>query len=208
MKSNIRKTPLIITAFLLLSPSIIFAQVEQEQTQSKSIVTDNIQYLNIPERPTNAPSGSAFAKQVWNLGIEEREKAVVKEFLFGNVPSFSRTLKAITFYQTIDDCSYVVSIYALCDYLAIGSDEDYFYIPLTPAIAQHLADKLDCILPTQKLVDVIYDQADIKLKPQPIAPSDAMATVPVFWQHTDSIQQQFMQLGLERHADKIVGGTK
>lgn len=177
-------------------------------TQPNATVTDTILYLNIPERPTNALEGSAFANQVWNSSIIDREIAVVNEILSGNVPSFSRKLKAITFIKTIASNSYEMIFFTVCDYMAIGSDQDYFYIPMTPSTAQYLADSLNCTLPTKKMVDVIYNRAEFKLSPQPIPPSDTMTTVPVFWQHTDSIKQQFAQLGFDRAADNIVGGTK
>lgn len=203
MKINFSQIAQKISILLLLSVLPAFAQAQSETTK-----TETLRYLNFPERPANALSGSAFAKQVWSLSIKEREKAVVKEILSGNVPSFARTFKAITIQQSIGDSSYAVTFFAQCDYIAIGSDEDYFYIPLTPKSAQHLADRLGCTLPTKKIVDIIYNQADIRLKPQPIAPSDTMTTMPVFQQHTDSIKQQFAQLGLGRTADKLIGGTK
>lgn len=177
-------------------------------TRPNVTVNDTIRYLNIPERPANALEGSAFANQVWNSSIIDREMAVVNEILSGNVPSFSRKLKAITFNKTIAGTSYEMIFYTVCDYMAIGSDQDYFYIPMTPSTAQYLADSLNCTLPTKKMVDVIYNRAEFKLSPQPIPPSAAMTTVPVFWQHTDSIKQQFAQLGFDRSADNIVGGTK
>ncbi|MBT3501129.1 MAG: T9SS type A sorting domain-containing protein [Candidatus Marinimicrobia bacterium] len=178
------------------------------ETQLNATVTDTIKYLNIPERPTNALEGSAFANQVWNLSIIDREIAVVNEILSGNVPSFSRKLKAITFIKTIANNSYEMIFFTVCDYMAIGSDQDYFYIPMTPSTVQYLADSLNCTLPTKEMVDVIYNIAEFKLSPQPIPPSNTMTTVPVFWQHTDSIKQQFSQLGFNRSADNIVGGTK
>jgi hypothetical protein len=133
---------------------------------------------------------------------------VVNEILSGNVPSFSRKLKAITFIKTIANNSYEMIFFTVCDYMAIGSDQDYFYIPMTPSTVQYLADSLNCTLPTKEMVDVIYNIAEFKLSPQPIPPSNTMTTVPVFWQHTDSIKQQFSQLGFNRSADNIVGGTK
>jgi hypothetical protein len=178
------------------------------ETQLNATVTDTIKYLNIPERPTNALEGSAFANQVWNSSIIDREIAVVNEILSGNVPSFSRKLKAITFIKTIANNSYEMIFFTVCDYMAIGSDQDYFYIPMTPSTVQYLADSLNCTLPTKEMVDVIYNIAEFKLSPQPIPPSNTMTTVPVFWQHTDSIKQQFSQLGFNRSADNIVGGTK
>jgi hypothetical protein len=153
-------------------------------------------------------TGSEFAKHISNMSIIERESAMIKEVLSGNIPSFSRNLKPVILTQKVNGKTHKCTFYATCDYLAIGSDSDYFYIPMTPSTAQYLAEKLQCSLPTSKMVDMIYAQADIKLKPQPIPPSNAMVTVPVFKQHTDSIRQQIDNLGLNRSADNNMSGHK
>jgi len=207
MMKLLKTTMLILMFTQMMSGQRAQANFTSE-TQPNATVIDTILYLNIPERPPNALEGSAFADQVWNSSIIDREIAVVNEILSGNVPSFSRKLKAITLIKTIADSSYEMIFYTVCDYMAIGSDEDYFYIPMTPSTAQYLADRLHCTLPTKKMVDVIYNSAEYKLSPQFIAPSDTMTTVPVFWQHTGLIKQQFAQLGFDRSADYIVGGTK
>jgi hypothetical protein len=82
------------------------------------------------------------------------------------------------------------------------------YVPLTPLSAQYLAARLNCLLPTRKMVDSIYAKAEIKLRPQPIPPSEKMNTLPVFWQHTDSVKQQFLDIGWNRTTDKIIAGHK
>ena len=169
---------------------------------------DTIRYLNIPERLENAIEGSDFANQVTGLGIIDREKAVVREILSGNVPSSLRKLKPLKINETINAKNYELIFFTTYDYIAIGSDQDYLYIPLTPSTVQYLADNLNCSLPTKKIVDIIYAKAEIKLEPQPIPPSDIMTTVPVFRQHTDSIKQQIIQLGIDRSVDKILAGHK
>ncbi len=171
-------------------------------------VSDSLRYLNLPERQENAVNGEAFARQVTGLSLDEREKAVVREILSGNVPSFSRKLRAISVTQTINSRPYAVTFFVACDYVAIGSDQNYLYMPMTPSTAQYLADRLQCTLPTKKMVDTIYHKAEIKLRPQPIPPSDKMVTVPVFLQHTDSIRQQIAQLGFDRSGDAIIAGHK
>ena len=104
--------------------------------------------------------------------------------------------------------SYELIFFVAYDYMAIGSDQDYLYIPVTPSTAQYLADKMNCSLPTKKLVDLIYSKSEIKLEPQPIAPSAKMTTVEVFKLHTDSIKQQISQIGYRRLADSIFAGNK
>lgn len=188
---------------ILISATVTFCQ-----PASTDVVGYDGLELKIPERLENALQGSEFLKRISGLSISEREKAVVKEVLSGNVPSFSRIIVPVKISETVDNTSYELVFFTTCDYLAIGSDQDYVYMPMTPATAQYLADKMNSLLPTKKMVDIIYTNAGIKLKPQPIPPSDAMTTVPVFMQHTDSIKQQVMQMASGRSVEQIVAGHK
>ncbi len=76
------------------------------------------------------------------------------------------------------------------DYLAVGSDDDYFLAPISPYTAQRIAEALHCTLPTPKMVNQIFFAAEVKLAPAPIPPSAAMTTVPVFRQHNDLVRAQ------------------
>ncbi len=169
---------------------------------------DTVITLNLPTRPDDAPTGSELARRVAGLSLKDREVAIVHEILSGNVPSFGRFLRAIRLVRELGSQRYELTIFVACDYLAVGSDEDYLYTPMTPSTAQYLADRLGCILPTKRMVDIIYARADVKLRPQPIPPSDKMTTVPVFLQHTDSIRQQLAQIGIDRSQNPLVAGHK
>ena len=197
---------------ILFSTTVIFGEPVSTNVVSDDrfelTTNDTIRYLNIPERLENAVCGSEFANQVIGLSITDREKAIVKEILSGNVPSFSRKLKPLKITKAVNGKSYELIFFTTCDYIAIGSDDDYLYIPMTPSTAQYLADNMRCSLPTKKMVDIIYTKAAVKLAPQPIPPSDKMTTVPLFMQHTDSIAQQIMQMGLDRSANHIIAGHK
>jgi hypothetical protein len=76
------------------------------------------------------------------------------------------------------------------DYLALGSDDDFFLTPLTPLTAQAIADGLNCFLPTPKMVDDIYANAAVKLTPDPIPPSPAMTSIAVFVRHDKMVCAQ------------------
>ena len=199
-----------IIGVMIVSTKIVFGQLVSINAVSRSNPKpqDTIRYLNIPERSENAMKGSEFVDLVADLSRTDREKAVVREILSGNVPSFSRKLKPLKVVETVNGKSYELLFSVTYDYIAIGSDADYLYIPMTPSTAQYLADRLNCSLPTKKLVDLVYANAEIKLKPQPIPPSDLMTTVPIFWQHTDSVKRQVFQMGHDRLADKIFAGHK
>ena len=151
------------------------------------------QTLNVPARPTNAPTGSQFVKIITPMGTPprpEREDSILTQIQNGNVPNFLRTLKPITVSQTINGTNHTATYYVTPDYMAIGSDEDYFLEPMTPLMAQRVANQLGCTLPTRKMVDQIWTNAAVKMTPQPIPPSAAMITVPVFNDHNTMIRTQ------------------
>jgi hypothetical protein len=139
--------------------------------------------LDLPPRPAEAPTGTAFARSIADLPLEEREARILQLVRAGNVPSFLRTLVPVNVEGGTDRVTFFVTP----DYLAVGSDEDFFYSPLTPYTAQEIADRLDCILPTTKMVAEIHRSAAVKLTPSPIPPSPAMTTVPVFLQHQEMV---------------------
>ncbi|MGD1889785.1 MAG: hypothetical protein ACFB15_04170 [Cyclobacteriaceae bacterium] len=176
--------------------------------QLNSIPNATIRKLNLPQRSVNAIGGDEFVKQVIGLSLADREKAVAQEILSGNVPSFSLQLEPVQVTEVVDGKRYECLFYVAQDYMAIGSEEDYLYIPMTPLTAQYLANQLDCSLPTAKMVDIIYKQAAVQLAPQPIPPSDSMTTNPVFKEHTDSIRQQMLQMRLDRLAHPFMAGHK
>jgi hypothetical protein len=142
--------------------------------------------LNLPPRPADAPGGTAFARSVAGLGREAREQRIANEVLAGNVPASSREFVPVTVSAGGATATYHVAP----DYLAVGSDDDPFLVPLTPATAQAIADRLGCALPTAKMVDDIYAAAAVKLTPEPIPPSPAMTTVPVFLDHNARVLAQ------------------
>jgi hypothetical protein len=144
------------------------------------------QTLELPPRSPSAPKGTDFARSIADLPIEEREAKIRAEILSGNVPSFLRKLVPVAVRKDAITATYHVAP----DYLAVGPDEDYFLTPLSPSTAQAIADRLECTLPTPRMVDQIYAQAELKLTPEPIPPSPAMTTVPVFLRHNEQVRAQ------------------
>jgi hypothetical protein len=94
------------------------------------------------------------------------------------------------------------------DYLAVGSDDDYLLMPLTPATAQLVADDVGCVLPTRKMVDAIYRTAPLKLEPSPIPPSAAMTTMPVFARHNATVREQRVAALAVHPPGTLVAGHK
>ena len=142
------------------------------------------QTLNLPPRPTNAPTGSQFSNIILFMSQTARENWVLNQVSIGNVPSWMRNLVPVTVNQTINGTPHSLTYYVTPDYLAIGSDQDYFLEPTTPILAQRIANLLNCTLPTRLMVNQIWTNSPVKLDPNAgieITPTNNNnATVPVF----------------------------
>ncbi len=135
----------------------------------------------IPSRPADARSGSAFADSLAGLDSAGREKAILREILRGNVPSFLRRLVPVDL---------GVTIYVMPDYLAIGSDDDYLRMPMNLATAMAVADAFGFQLPTRKMVNAIYAQATYRLTPAPLPAGPRMTSTDYYRIHNDLIERQ------------------
>ncbi len=130
------------------------------------------------------------------------------EVLRGNVPDFLRRLVPVTLTNTVEGATHHVTVFVTPDYLAVGSDEDYFLAPLSPAAAQRIANATGCLLPTRKLVDAIHAAAPLKLAPQPIPPGKEMITLPVFAQHNELVWEQRKATLAQHPPGALVAGHK
>ncbi|WP_143153205.1 hypothetical protein [Arenibacter palladensis] len=166
------------------------------------------QKLPLPPRANDAISGSTFKNWIETLSVEDREKQIYQEVLKGNVPNFLRELTPITFSKTIKNSTYVVTYFVLPDYLAVGSDTDYFLMPMTPILAQKIANAIGFTLPTKQMVDQIWSNASLKMAPTPIPPSPQMTTIPVMWEHNMLLQRQRKEALLQAPLGDLVAGHK
>jgi hypothetical protein len=166
------------------------------------------QQLKLKSRKSTAVGGKTFALRISDslLTLQQRENAIFKEIKKGNVPNFLRKPTRIT--TTNVEINASIEFDVLPDYFAIGSDSDFFYVPMTPILAQRVAKLIDCSLPTKKMVDLIYQNASIKLAPKPILPTKAMTTVPVFIAHTDSILMQLSSYWIQHQNSALTAGNK
>jgi hypothetical protein len=164
--------------------------------------------LNIPARPQNALSGSQFMKNVESLTFAEREERIFEEISKGNIPQFLRKLTKLEGeFQDAAGITHKVIYEVMPDYLAIGSELDYCRVPMGPKTAQKIADLFGAILPTSKLVDEIYKNADIKLEPVTYAPVGNLSElVPRFVMHNNDIEAKLKKS--EARLGELVSGTK
>lgn len=145
----------------------------------------------IPARQSAAPSGREFVARVKGLSSDERESRILAELMDGNIPSFLRRLVPVTFSERLADHHDVtVTLCVAPDYVAIGSDDDYVLMPMRLETALLFDDSYGFVLPTRKLVDEIYGQAQIHLAPQPLPASNAMRSTNYYWQHNEMVRSQ------------------
>ncbi len=173
------------------------------------IIAQNLggQVLPLPPRPDSAPSRDQIIQTITPLARDVREDSLFNIITSGNVPSFLRNLVPVTSSATIHGVAYSVTYYVTPEYFSVGSDVSYFLTPMTPLLAQRLADHLHCILPTRKMVNDIYFVAGLKLAPAPIPPSAEMITVPVFVQHDTMVWAQRSPELFSYPLGTLVGGT-
>lgn len=145
----------------------------------------------IPPRAQGVPTGSQFIAEVAGFALTQRESRVMAEILGGNVPGFLRIFLPVSVSAVINGTPTDATYYVTPDYLCIGRNADFVRIPMTPLIAQPIADAFECLLPTRKMVDDIYDQATVKLAPAPISPATVDITLATtFYRHHQMIEEQ------------------
>jgi len=150
-----------------------------------------------PAQPDSACSGSVFISQVQDLPLAEREARIFSAIAGGNLPAFLRRPVWIAFSaEDARGAEHSILLQAAPDYLAVGSDEDFCRMPMTPATAQNLADRFGASLPTGKLADLIWRQAALKLAPKAYRPlADANERPRQFLRHQNDIEAQLRALG-------------
>ncbi len=137
---------------------------------------------------SNSPSGSEILHEITTKGDHLREGILYRHILQGHVPSFLKNLVHISYFaKDGDGRSRKVEIDVVADYLAVGQNEDYFYVPLQPSTAAALADQFSFILPTRQLVDIIYQHSRIQLRPISNAPGRSMNGIESAFAHTTTI---------------------
>ena len=143
----------------------------------------------IPPRPKHAEGGMAIMNRISELPRDKREEVLLSEFKQGNLPEFLRGFKTIRARATDSKGREHTAVYEVMpDYLAVGSDKDFVRTPLTPMTAQPIADAFGCSLPTRKMVNDIYEQAEVKLEPKPL--TEKREAVETFIQHNSIIEGQ------------------
>jgi pimeloyl-ACP methyl ester carboxylesterase len=168
-----------------------------------------VRRLNIPIRDPAAEPGSEFMKRISGLSREDREEEIYRAAALGNIPGFLReTVRLEGVFDDLNGIAHTLEYEVMPDYLAIGSDDDFCRIPMTPGTAQRLADLYGASLLTAKLSDNIWANAEVKLAPFNYVPvGNANELVSKFEDHNAQIEKQLDDAG-GRHGQLVAGIKK
>lgn len=145
----------------------------------------------IPKRADGAPSGSVLMRQLMDARGTRRDSEIAKQVIAGNVPDFLRDLTEITLNGTLSGgASVLVTLCVTPGYLAVGDDRDFVRVPMGLAAAARIASELGFLLPTTKIVDAIYDQAEVRVPPRPMKPTSQMESTSYLVQHNETLDAQ------------------
>lgn len=143
-----------------------------------------------------------------------REKLVADLLKSEQLPSFIKPTKPIT----VSNGTHTVTYFVSPDYVSLGTDSDFVRWPMRPLTPGSWLQKHGYTLPTRKMVDQIYHQADIKLKPVSYSAmyrlvSDkkkpGRSSTVAFFEHNRQIAKQLNLYGSEYNPNTtLVAGHK
>ncbi|KAB2921079.1 MAG: hypothetical protein F9K22_14535 [Bacteroidetes bacterium] len=132
------------------------------------------QRLPLPERTDTLPGAAELFLRIRDLTRTEREAELFRQVMAGNVPRFLRTLAPVTVQETVNGTLYTLRYYVTPDYLSLGSDSDHMLMPMTPLLAQRIADRTGSLLPTPRMSDQIYAAAPLPGQNRPFVESNRL----------------------------------
>ena len=141
-----------------------------------------------------ASVGSALDDVIAAPSSAARDEVILREFQAGNVPPWNANWRPVRVSAVIDGKNYELEYLVTPDYFSLGNAEDYFRAPMTPFAAQKIADKLDAILPSTRMVDEIFANANAKMQPQSISPN--LDKPSDYAKHEIMIQKQMKASGI------------
>ncbi len=197
-----------VVLFLYAQPIAVDEISEFNSSDLVYVYQDRTPHLDVPPRDDSNLTGSEFVSKYFDASQEKREDAIISEVTSGNIPDFFRNLVGISANTTLDTADYSLTYFVTPDYLSVGSDTDQFLAPLSPISAQLIADSLGAMLPTRVMVDQIWAAADLKLEPQPIAPSDTMTSLSVMRIHDRMVFDQRSEYLGEFPLESLAAGHK
>ncbi len=145
----------------------------------------------LPARQPQASPGSQLLTSLRDCSLADREQRLLAELQAGNVPRHSRSFVPLQIEASTADGQRLSAVgFVTADFLAVGSDDDFCRIAVTPGTASRMARILGCLLITPKLSDDIHDAATVRLQPQPL--TEQRESAATLLQHENLIRQQLL----------------
>jgi hypothetical protein len=138
----------------------------------------------------NTHTGDDIADRVLNLQGARRDQELVNDFLCGRTPEFLKDLQSVEVEHNGDTITLCVS----ADYLSFGTDSNSIRFPLGMPAATELLGNSGFILPTAKIVDLIYEQSINKIAPRFMSPGPLMESTTYVRTHNNTIEGQLLNL--------------
>lgn len=130
-----------------------------------------------------------FKRDYSNVSVVEREHLALKQALAGTIPQSNFELVPVT----VTKGKNTLTFYVTPNYFTLGSDNKEVIMPFNFHSATKIAKRYQAILPTTKMVDLIYNAADIKLKPSTMKPGPRMASTSYILKHQKKIDKSLPQ---------------
>ncbi|WP_141734556.1 hypothetical protein [Oligoflexus tunisiensis] len=102
---------------------------------------------------------SQFIQNLQSVPEAARSEWLHEALEAGFMPGFLRQLKEVRSRHA----GHELSFWVMPDYVAIGDNESYLHAPISGRDALSLAASWNMYLPTRKMVDLIYQQAGVRL---------------------------------------------
>lgn len=167
-----------IPAFLLL-----FAASPATSAFAEDVPTPEIR---LPASASLRIDGEDMARALEPMTIKEREIAALELLQRGYFPDSLRNLKSVKVRANGHELTYWITP----DYLSLGHDFNYVLLPLAWVSVKKLAKSWGFVLPTTKMVDQIFKQADRVIWPRALPPKREMVEMPYILHHNRWILAQ------------------
>ena len=142
--------------------------------------------------------GSEFAEALKGLSKEAIESSILIAYKKNWTPDWiddTSFWRPVSVTANIKGTDYTLVFYCSPDYFSVGTNDDFLRMPARPATYQAIANKLNAILPSRRLVSYIQGSAKWKITPKPQTPDMSMITVPVFQKYNKIVQDQLIAMG-------------
>jgi len=145
-----------------------------------------LQTAGLPLAPEVKLGASELIPTLAEKSERERDELLVSLLEAGHFPDFLRHLRPVQ----VHSGEHRLVFWVMPDYLSIGSDDDFLLVPLSWTATRHLAKRWGFAIPTARMVDRIYSQAERVIWPKTYPPGPHMRSLDAIIDHNNWISSQ------------------